>query len=182
MATCALTMDSRRLIDRGPRAQTAFLLCLAWGGISSCTSRADDIVGIALVAPYYVIAAPWILAGLTANQLEKDEFRRQVEHHGARPDRIPDEVARSVAAMSDVHADTIDQLLDNTGLSAYESDVLIVFFGTVEQDLWVYYHPDAALNARFDPITRRIVGPITNYSGGLQSNNGHTPIVPRDAR
>lgn len=118
-----------------------------------------------MVAPAYAIMAPWALAGMAIDQIQEKQLREAARRTRANPERVPIEVANSVSSMGDLTADTIDQLLDTTGLTAYRKDVLIVFLGTTQQDLWIYYRPDAALTARFDPITRRIVGPIKNYSG-----------------
>ncbi len=134
----------------------------------------------ALVAPGYVLVAPWALAKSAVDALTEKDARRQLAQQRADPNRIPPAIAQSIAERSEFTADTLEQLLETTGLAPYQQDVPILSFGTLEQDLWVYYRSDAALNARFDPVARRIIGPIRNLLADqkdAESYKGHTLIA-----
>ncbi|MBA3698930.1 MAG: hypothetical protein H0W78_08760 [Planctomycetes bacterium] len=134
----------------------------------------------ALVAPGYVLVAPWALAKSAVDALTEKDARRQLAQQRADPNRIPPAIAQSIAERSEFTADTLEQLLETTGLVFYQQDVPILSFGTLEQDLWVYYRSDAALNARFDPVARRIIGPIRNLLADqkdAESYKGHTLIA-----
>ena len=143
---------------RSPR-----LSCLsAWGlvlliglGQTGCGFRGD--------LSEDVLLAPWLLIGAVMDASDHNQFAEAAAHRQAHPERIPAAVTDRIMAHSTYQAGTLDELLASTGLTPYRDNVFIVCLGTYDQVMWVYYRTDAALRAAYDPITRRIRGPVQNY-------------------
>ncbi|HEX3132072.1 MAG TPA: hypothetical protein VHX44_00650 [Planctomycetota bacterium] len=113
-----------------------------------------------MLAPLYVVAA---VAKVEVDAEHERSFEEEVRRKQPHPERIPESVASRVDAMDDLHADTIDQLLDMTGLAPHRSNLFIFRYGTLNQQLWIYYRPNAVLTATFNPFSLQIEGPIKTY-------------------
>ena len=132
-------------------------------GLSSCTERGDSIVADTFTVE---ILSPWWLRPESKDAELAREFRALAKSNRADPRRIPADVITRVAAMTEIKADSLVSLLAVTGLAPYQEHLFVVFLGTLDQELWVYYRSDAALFAPYDPISRTITGDVQNYSSG----------------
>ena len=142
---------------------TCAVFILAVIGLSSCTERGDSTVADTFTVE---ILSPWWLRPESKDAELAREFRALAKSNRADPRRIPADVITRVAAMTEIKADSLVSLLAVTGLAPYQEHLFVVFLGTLDQELWVYYRSDAALFAPYDPISRTITGDVQNYSSG----------------
>ena len=132
-------------------------------GLSSCTERNGSKTADSFT---FEILSPWWLRPESKDAELAREFRALAKNNRADPRRIPADVITRVAAMTEIKADSLVSLLAVTGLAPYQEHLFVVFLGTLDQELWVYYRSDAALFAPYDPISRTITGDVQNYSSG----------------
>lgn len=155
-----MSRDLRYLPAERLSLLASLVVIFAWIGLSSCTERDDSEVADAFTCE---LLSPWWLRPESTEAELAREFRAMAKSNRADPRRIPTDVVTRVTAMTDIKADSLASLLSVTGLAPYQEHLVVVFLGTLRQELWVYYRNDAALFAYYDPLSRTIVGDVHNY-------------------
>jgi hypothetical protein len=142
---------------------TVLARLLAFGvlslGLESC-SDGERAASYVLLAPLYVVAA---VAKVEIDAENQRSFEEEAQRKQPHPERIPASITDRVDVMGELHADTIDHLLDMTGLAPYRNELFIFRYGTLKQQLWIYYRPNAVLTATFNPFSLQIEGPVKIY-------------------